>query len=236
MRSPFKSPTTLPGIPNGAWRTWGGGATLQSADELSEMLTFGQKARLAVAARHRCSGLRRRLVRSVAARSGTRRNGKTNQMIQITKFRSYVAAASLAFYASGCASSQIPSDPQHPASPDAPQAPLPPVGETLAEPSEPQTTEATSPDAHSHESGGAAEATPAATPDGSHDASHAGHSGSVPTPTTAPHTGHGAPASATQADKEAARWTCPMHPEVMQPEPGKCPKCGMKLVPATPKQ
>lgn len=24
-------------------------------------------------------------------------------------------------------------------------------------------------------------------------------------------------------------YTCPMHPEVEQPEPGKCPKCGMKL-------
>lgn len=189
-----------------------------------------------MAARHRSSGLRRRLVGSVAARRRTRRNGKTNQMIQIAELRSYVAAASLAFYASGCASSQIPSDPQHPASPDAPQAPLPPVGEALAEPSEPQTTETTPPDSHSHESGGASEAAHTATPDGSHGASHAGHSGSVPTPATAPHTGHEAPASATQTDKEAARWTCPMHPEVMQSEPGKCPKCGMKLVPATPKQ
>ncbi len=27
-------------------------------------------------------------------------------------------------------------------------------------------------------------------------------------------------------------YTCPMHPEVRQPTPGKCPKCGMILVPA----
>lgn len=27
-------------------------------------------------------------------------------------------------------------------------------------------------------------------------------------------------------------YTCPMHPEVRQPEPGSCPKCGMKLEPA----
>ncbi len=27
-------------------------------------------------------------------------------------------------------------------------------------------------------------------------------------------------------------FTCPMHPEVQQSGPGKCPKCGMKLVPA----
>lgn len=26
-------------------------------------------------------------------------------------------------------------------------------------------------------------------------------------------------------------YTCPMHPEVVQPGPGKCPKCGMNLVP-----
>ena len=26
------------------------------------------------------------------------------------------------------------------------------------------------------------------------------------------------------------RYTCPMHPEVVQDKPGDCPKCGMKLV------
>lgn len=26
-------------------------------------------------------------------------------------------------------------------------------------------------------------------------------------------------------------YTCPMHPEVRQPSPGNCPKCGMKLEP-----
>jgi hypothetical protein len=25
-------------------------------------------------------------------------------------------------------------------------------------------------------------------------------------------------------------WTCPMHPEIHSPKPGKCPKCGMALV------
>jgi len=30
----------------------------------------------------------------------------------------------------------------------------------------------------------------------------------------------------------AAEYTCPMHPEVKQKTPGKCPKCGMSLVPA----
>ncbi len=29
-------------------------------------------------------------------------------------------------------------------------------------------------------------------------------------------------------------WTCPMHPEIVRNEPGKCPICGMKLVPVVP--
>jgi hypothetical protein len=28
----------------------------------------------------------------------------------------------------------------------------------------------------------------------------------------------------------AVVYTCPMHPEVTSPRPGKCPKCGMTLV------
>jgi hypothetical protein len=27
----------------------------------------------------------------------------------------------------------------------------------------------------------------------------------------------------------AKKYTCPMHPEVVQSKPGKCPKCGMNL-------
>ena len=32
----------------------------------------------------------------------------------------------------------------------------------------------------------------------------------------------------------ATVYTCPMHPEVRSDQPGTCPKCGMKLVPAKP--
>ena len=31
--------------------------------------------------------------------------------------------------------------------------------------------------------------------------------------------------------KTATKYTCTMHPEVVRSKPGKCPKCGMKLVP-----
>jgi heavy metal-binding protein len=34
-----------------------------------------------------------------------------------------------------------------------------------------------------------------------------------------------------EREKEKNRYTCPMHPEVVTDHPGKCPKCGMELVP-----
>ena len=34
-----------------------------------------------------------------------------------------------------------------------------------------------------------------------------------------------------QAETRAGKYTCPMHPEIVQDGPGSCPKCGMALVP-----
>lgn len=38
-------------------------------------------------------------------------------------------------------------------------------------------------------------------------------------------------AKGSPAQNQPVIYTCPMHPEVQQPAPGNCPKCGMKLQP-----
>jgi heavy metal-binding protein len=41
-----------------------------------------------------------------------------------------------------------------------------------------------------------------------------------------------APGGADEPKADAPKqWTCTMHPEIIKPEPGRCPICGMKLVP-----
>lgn len=35
-----------------------------------------------------------------------------------------------------------------------------------------------------------------------------------------------------QVEAQNQMWTCSMHPQIMQPEPGDCPICGMDLIPA----
>lgn len=42
------------------------------------------------------------------------------------------------------------------------------------------------------------------------------------------HGDHGEPAPA-----QASTWTCSMHPQIQQPKEGKCPLCGMDLIPLT---
>jgi cytoskeletal protein RodZ len=52
------------------------------------------------------------------------------------------------------------------------------------------------------------------------------------TPPPAPRAPRATPTSTTSAKAAPdVVWTCLMHPEVQLNEPGKCPKCGMTLVP-----
>ena len=36
--------------------------------------------------------------------------------------------------------------------------------------------------------------------------------------------------SSAQGSGQTVKYTCSMHPEVVQDKPGKCPKCGMALI------
>jgi heavy metal translocating P-type ATPase len=48
------------------------------------------------------------------------------------------------------------------------------------------------------------------------------------------HHAHGAPAVDPATVPEGAKWTCPMHPEIVRDGPGSCPICGMALEPMMP--
>jgi len=42
------------------------------------------------------------------------------------------------------------------------------------------------------------------------------------------------PTAAGQPAEAPTIWTCAMHPQIRQPKPGRCPICGMKLIPVEP--
>jgi heavy metal-binding protein len=46
----------------------------------------------------------------------------------------------------------------------------------------------------------------------------------------APDSERRAAAMSTGSSEQSTIYSCPMHPEVKSSQPGKCPKCGMKLV------
>jgi hypothetical protein len=144
----------------------------------------------------------------------------------------WLCAAVISMALAGCAIKIIEptTGTDHAANPDAAEAPIPPRSETLALSDVPIASEAEDMSLMPEHGGG-------------HD--HASMSG-------AGHA-HGAqhqPAqtkSGENAAVSAPRWTpttvptttasahiCPMHKDVVSPEPGRCPKCGMKLVPVKP--
>ncbi|MBU3903929.1 MAG: hypothetical protein KKG03_05370 [Gammaproteobacteria bacterium] len=50
------------------------------------------------------------------------------------------------------------------------------------------------------------------------------------------HGGHDHQHGGHDAADGGVTYTCPMHPDVRQPSPGTCPKCGMKLEPESNKE
>ena len=50
-------------------------------------------------------------------------------------------------------------------------------------------------------------------------------------PSVSSETGHDHAAEAASNDSAPTIWTCSMHPQILQPEAGDCPICGMDLIP-----
>lgn len=104
----------------------------------------------------------------------------------------------------GCAApTPRPLDSNHPANPEAGESPLPSPSQTLAVvPSDPAAPTTETPMPHMQ---------------------HGGREmGGMR---------HDAPSSQPSTTPAAVTYTCPMHPEIVPDQPGKCPKCKMKLIP-----
>ena len=106
-------------------------------------------------------------------------------------------------------------DPANPAAPESRPLAVPSLGEGsgLRAPAEPEPASAP---AHGNAGDGRTQ-------------EHAGHvhgGGEASPPRSGSESQAGGPATVL--------YTCPMHPEVTSSEPGRCPKCGMKLVPKAP--
>ncbi len=121
-----------------------------------------------------------------------------------------VCTAMLVF--AGCVSTELETGANHPANPKVPASSRPESPSPLQSGFDPFSAyESPSPAPHEED----------------HHAHHGGGTSSaVPAGSSSAHSGHEAPQSAV--------WTCTMHPEVRKSEPGNCPICGMKLVPAKP--
>lgn len=114
-----------------------------------------------------------------------------------------LACALLAGSSAGCLGTELSVASNHAGNPAAHSAALPLIASLRSQPS--------------------SDASPAPGSAHEHDAHEHGASG---------HTGHEHGQAASDPSGAAdARYTCPMHPEVVTSEPGKCPKCGMNLVP-----
>jgi hypothetical protein len=121
----------------------------------------------------------------------------------------------------GCVSTSAPAGVDEPSSPEAETAP-PPLSKNVLEADESTPVSQASAalhtgDGHTTEPPNAVEAhvhgATAADPHADHD--------------------HGSnPQTEANEQHKVALYTCPMHPEVQQKQPGRCPKCGMNLEPA----
>jgi hypothetical protein len=118
-------------------------------------------------------------------------------------FRSTALWLVLGCTGAACSPGPVPisQSPRDPSNPSAPEGTVPAVGTAIPTPSGPSSDGAPTERPQHH---------------------HHDHTG------TAPPGGHTAASDAGAAN---AVYACPMHPEVTASAPGRCPKCGMNLVP-----
>ena len=148
--------------------------------------------------------------------------------------------------ASACVSTELSTGAEDPANPRAPAQPPPPASSALQPNFEPfaaygvdEGSEASNHDhgAHGHgetnSEGAPAAPAPVSPPAGRRPQTRPGGDAPSPqaAPSSAPEATDGRRAAPPQKKKvKKPQYTCPMHPEVKSPEPGRCPKCGMPLV------
>lgn len=129
--------------------------------------------------------------------------------------RRFLLASALVLASCGAPLREIPAflDPSNPAAPESAAPSLPGAAGDNASTS-PSTEEQSEPRTQQQPPGHA----------------HSGHGmhGQPPGASQPPSPEKPSPAAGSDA---SARWTCPMHPQAVQPAPGQCPTCGMKLVP-----
>lgn len=132
--------------------------------------------------------------------------------------RVVIAPITITFFASACVGTDLNVPSSHPGSADARVGRLP---ELTALRSDFNAAVSAPSGGEGHEHGARA---PSAAPPAASDADDG----------AASHQRVGGASEAAQGAADApsaARYTCPMHPEVDRAGPGQCPKCGMKLVP-----
>ncbi len=128
--------------------------------------------------------------------------------MRFTKITASILLTGLAIAIGSCAGSGVTARPARtsPLSPEAEEAPTQPVATSLTQ-------------------------DPLAQEPATSDTNHAGHHGHDHSVT--PSDPHPQPESSPDAGSAATEYVCPMHPDVHQSGPGRCPRCGMNLVPTT---